>query len=105
MPMHAAFRIVSGTCVSHTPWARLMPPTFSHSMDMARISACSMLAPLLLRESVIVSWPPLWLPPKLALVGGRRSLGWTYRQSLHVQLLFLRSLARISLLGIFFLFL
>src|SRR5579863_2030747 len=30
----------AGTGVSHTPWARLMPPMRSHSVVMARISDC-----------------------------------------------------------------
>src|SRR5215469_9896735 len=30
----------AGTGVSHTPWARLIPPMRSHSVVMARISDC-----------------------------------------------------------------
>ena len=30
----------AGTGVSHTPWARLMPPMRSHSVVMERISDC-----------------------------------------------------------------
>ena len=36
----ASSSTIAGTGVSHTPWARLMPPRRSHSVVMARISDC-----------------------------------------------------------------
>src|SRR5579862_3804644 len=36
----ASSSTIAGTGVSHTPWARLMPPMRSHSVVMARISDC-----------------------------------------------------------------
>src|SRR5215831_4624365 len=44
----------SGTSVSQTPWARLMPWTFSHSMDITRISDCTVRAARWLRDRDMV---------------------------------------------------
>src|SRR5215468_8132059 len=46
----APSRTASGTSVSQTPWARLMPLTFSHSIDITRISDCTVRAARLLME-------------------------------------------------------
>src|ERR1017187_989278 len=42
MALSAACRTTAGTSVSHTPCARLTPPTFSHSTDMVRMVDCTM---------------------------------------------------------------
>src|SRR5476649_669553 len=44
MASRAPSRTTSGTGVSHTPWARLMPLIFSHSRDITRISDCTVRA-------------------------------------------------------------
>src|SRR5579859_4135035 len=46
----APVRTASGTSVSHTPWARLMPCTLSQATDIARISDCTVRAARRLRE-------------------------------------------------------
>src|ERR1700731_2240977 len=50
MACFAPSRTGSGTSVSQTPWARLMPCIFSQAIDMARISDCTVRAARRLRE-------------------------------------------------------
>ena len=49
MARRAPSRTSTGTGVSHTPCARLMPLIFSHSMDITRISDCTVRAARRLR--------------------------------------------------------
>src|SRR5216684_4453110 len=46
----APSRTGRGTSVSQTPWARLIPCTFSQAIDMARISDCTVRAARRLRD-------------------------------------------------------
>src|SRR6266853_27862 len=48
----APSRTSTGTSVSQTPWARLMPRILSHSTDMTRISDCSVCPASLLSDVI-----------------------------------------------------
>ena len=52
----AARRTGSGTGVSHTPWARLIPPAFAQAMVMLRIGEVRAHARLMRRTPARV-WP------------------------------------------------
>src|SRR6185312_12516878 len=58
----APSRTSTGTGVSQTPWARLMPLIFSHSRDITRISDCTVRAARRLGESDIKLSPDLRAP-------------------------------------------